>query len=213
MLRVDSESENESNTAATTNLFDKIQEIISAENIDVIIFEDYDKGVITSALIDKVTELAKEKLIPIAVDPKKRNFMAYKEVSLMKPNINELKEGLKSDFNHKNDDELFLAVNELREKLNLPFALVTLSDRGILAATDKENTIIPAHVRNIADVSGAGDTVISVAALCLALNLPVSTIASLANLAGGLVCEYVGVVPVNKSHLYKEAINFGHIFQ
>jgi D-glycero-beta-D-manno-heptose-7-phosphate kinase len=213
MLRVDSESEDESSIEATTRLFLSISDIVSSEKIDVIIFEDYDKGVITPALIDKVSLLAKEKNIPVAVDPKKRNFMAYKQVSLMKPNIKELKEGLKSDFNHQREDELIYAVNELREKLNLPFALVTLSEKGILASTDKENAIIPAHIRNIADVSGAGDTVISVAALCLALGLPPKTTASLANLAGGLVCEYVGVVPVDKGQLYKEAVNFSQYLQ
>jgi D-glycero-beta-D-manno-heptose-7-phosphate kinase len=210
MLRVDSESENDSTTEATNNFFHKIKEIIEAEKIDVIIFEDYDKGVITNALIEKITQLANSKNIPVAVDPKKKNFMAYKGVSLMKPNIQELKDGLKSDFDHKNDEALFAAVHELREKLNLPFALVTLSERGILAAVDHENKLIPAHIRNIADVSGAGDTVISVAALCLAMKLPTEVIASLANLAGGLVCEHVGVVPVNKDHLYNEAINYGH---
>ena len=211
MLRVDSENENESSNEATELLFERVKTIIRADKINVIIFEDYDKGVITSTLIEKTIALAKEKGIPVAVDPKRRNFMAYKEVSLMKPNIKELKEGLKLDFNQFSKDELFSAVNELRAKLKLDFALVTLSEKGILAATNKENIIVPAHIRDIADVSGAGDTVISVAALCLALKLPPVTIASLANLAGGLVCEYIGVAPVNKEQLYQEALQFGFI--
>ncbi|MDQ3191352.1 MAG: bifunctional ADP-heptose synthase, partial [Bacteroidota bacterium] len=187
MLRVDSENENENSNSSTLSLFEQIKSIVNQQKIDVIIFEDYDKGVITSDLIIKTVVLAKDKGIPIAVDPKKRNFMDYHEVTLMKPNIKELKEGLKIDFDHCSNEELFIAANQLREKLSLQFALITLSEKGVLASTNKENTIIPAHVRNIADVSGAGDTVISVAALCLALNLAPATIASLANLAGGLV--------------------------
>ncbi|HET6242997.1 MAG: D-glycero-beta-D-manno-heptose-7-phosphate kinase [Bacteroidetes bacterium] len=211
MLRVDSENENENSPAATAALFELIKSLLNEEKIDVIIFEDYDKGVITADLIKQIVSLALEKGIPVAADPKKRNFMAYHGVTLLKPNIKELKEGLKIDFNPNLKDELVLAVTKLREQLDLKFALVTLSEKGILAATDMENTVIPAHVRNIADVSGAGDTVISVAALCLALKLPALTLASLANLAGGLVCEYVGVVSVNKEHLYQEALQFGNI--
>jgi D-glycero-beta-D-manno-heptose-7-phosphate kinase len=209
MLRVDSEVETECSNDAIDALCNKIEQLIKEEKPDVIIFEDYDKGVITPALINKVNLLAKENRIPVAVDPKRRNFMAYRGVTLLKPNINELKEGLKSDFNHLNNHELFEAVKELKEKLNLDFALVTLSERGILASTSQGNAIIPAHVRNIADVSGAGDTVISVAALALASGLNAEMVAILANLAGGLVCEHVGVVPVDKAKLLAEALEYG----
>jgi D-glycero-beta-D-manno-heptose-7-phosphate kinase len=210
MLRVDSESDDQCSSHAIVALFERIETIIEQNKIDVIIFEDYDKGVITSILIDKVVALANLKEIPVAVDPKKRNFNYYKSVSLLKPNLKELREGLKTDGDLCTNQEIFSAVKELILKLKLPLALVTLSEKGILAATPEKNIIIPAHIRNIADVSGAGDTVISIAAMCLAQKLPPEIIAGLSNLAGGLVCEYVGVVPVNKDQLYKEAIEFGN---
>lgn len=205
MLRVDSEIENDNGTVETSALLQRIKNIINTQKTDVIIFEDYDKGVITPFLINEIVAFAIEKNIPVAVDPKRKNFLEYKEVTLLKPNLKELKEGLKIEFNHDNKEELINAVALLREKSGIPVVLVTLSEKGILLSSKEENRIIPAHIRDIADVSGAGDTVISVAALCLALKLPGTMIASLANLAGGLVCESTGVVPVDKSRLLKEA--------
>ena len=84
--------------------------------------------------------------------------------------------------------------------------LTTLSDKGIFYSIKDEHNIIPAHIRDVSDVSGAGDTVISVAALCMALELPANTVAQLSNLAGGIVCEHVGVVPIDADTLKAEAI-------
>ena len=132
--------------------------------------------------------------------------MSYSGVTLFKPNLKELKEGLKIEFDHNDIKELGNVVSEFIKKQNINTALITLSEKGIYTHNSKIKTLIPAHIRSIADVSGAGDTVISVAALCLALKLsPVHT-ATLANLAGGLVCEKVGVVPIDKKQLLDEAI-------
>jgi bifunctional ADP-heptose synthase (sugar kinase/adenylyltransferase) len=91
------------------------------------------------------------------------------------------------------------------ERLQLTSALVTLSEKGVYIDFAGEKHLIPAHIRQIADVSGAGDTVVSIAALCLALGLSPLFIAGLANLGGGLVCEYLGAVPINKQSLLQEA--------
>jgi rfaE bifunctional protein kinase chain/domain len=206
LLRIDKEVEHPISEIELIELYNQINNIVENKKIDVIIFEDYDKGVITPSLIEQVVELAKSKNIPVAVDPKKRNFLHYKNVSLFKPNLKELKEGLNIEIDPSIPASLENAAKQIREKLNAKMALITLSEKGILINTANENKIIPAHLRNIADVSGAGDTVISVAALCLAAGISPQDIAVLSNLAGGLVCEHVGVIPINAEELQKEAL-------
>ncbi|MBW7845879.1 MAG: D-glycero-beta-D-manno-heptose-7-phosphate kinase, partial [Bacteroidia bacterium] len=126
-------------------------------------------------------------------------------VDLFKPNLKELKEGLKVDFNVEDRAALEEVIKTLMQKMQLRNTMITMSEKGVLITDGKEFHYIPAHYRKIADVSGAGDTVISVAALCFALKLDIKTTAQLANLAGGLVCEEVGVVPIDKVKLQKEA--------
>lgn len=206
MLRVDEEIENTINDKEIDALSSEIKKLLVSEKIDVIIFEDYDKGCINEKLIGNVVAFARKKNIPTVVDPKRKNFMAYRGITLFKPNLKELKEGLKADFDHDNTKELGKIVNVFIKKQNIETALITLSEKGVYTHSSKTKTLVPAHIRNIADVSGAGDTVVSIAALCLAAGLsPVAT-ATLANLAGGLVCEKVGVVPVDKKQLLEEAI-------
>lgn len=206
MLRIDKEMEHPLSEKETSELFKQIKWIIENRKIDVIIFEDYDKGVITPLLINQVVSLANLKNIPIAVDPKKKNFLSYQNVTLFKPNLKELREGLNIDLDTNNTESLKKAAIQIRKKLNAEMALITLSEKGILINTEKEHEIIPAHLRDIADVSGAGDTVISVASLCLAAGISPKDIAALSNLAGGLVCEHVGVVAINPEELKKEAL-------
>lgn len=211
LVRVDEETEDDITNDETQNLLTLISYIIGHDKIDVIIFEDYNKGLITPKLIQKVVELAKSKGIPTCVDPKKKNFNAYKGVTLFKPNLKELREGLKLDVDGDNINELQRAVSSFRVKQKLETALVTLADKGVITNSRSVKEHIEAHLRNIADVSGAGDTVISVASLCRALDCnPVFT-AALANLAGGLVCQEVGVVPINKDLLLKEALDLDFV--
>ncbi len=205
MLRIDDETDGEISINERRQLLTRISELIDKKKIDVIVFEDYDKGVIGKSLIEQVVKLAAAKKIPTAVDPKKKNFNHYKNVTLLKPNFKELKEGMKIDFEKGDLKEIKSAVEKLAKENRVKTVLVTLSERGAFVYNQKEEKLIPAHIRNIADVSGAGDTVISVAALCLALNLSPVTMATLANLAGGLVCEKMGVVPVETGQLLKEA--------
>ena len=206
MIRVDEETEEDVLPSESATLLQMISYIISHDKIDVIIFEDYNKGLITPKLIQKVIELAKEKGIPTAVDPKKKNFLSYKGVTMFKPNLKELKEGLKMDFDAENVSEIQRAISSFRVKQKFETAIVTLSEKGILTNSRKVKEHLPAHIRTIADVSGAGDTVISVAALCRALNLHPVLTAAISNLAGGLVCERVGGVPIDKSLLLQEAL-------
>lgn len=205
MLRIDEERTHDINASEQKQLLARIESFLNSGNIDVIVFEDYDKGVISRSLIEKVVKWAKSKRIPVAVDPKKKNFSHYKSVSLFKPNLKELREGTKQDLDKGRIDELTVAVSKLALDMNIDQILLTLSEKGVLHHGPDSTLHLPAHLRSIADVSGAGDTVISVAALCLAAGCRPELLAGLSNLAGGLVCEHVGVVPIDRNALYQEA--------
>lgn len=205
MLRVDAEITSPIHHKDRGRMLERIQSLLP--ECSVVIFEDYDKGVLDEHLIQDVIQMASQLGIPTVVDPKKRNFLSYKGASLFKPNLKELREGLKLDIHEVKQSELSEAVKVLQERLNIHEALITLSEKGVYIDNGKQSHLIPAHVRSIADVSGAGDTVVSVAALCKAVDMPINFIAALANLAGGLVCEFVGVVSINKDKLLQEAIH------
>ena len=204
ILRVDEEENTDLNASENNDLLAVVKKL--APVCDAIIFEDYDKGILGEELIQNIITYANEIGLPTIVDPKKRNFLHYKGATLFKPNLKELKDGLKIDFNAKDTNELKKAVAELKQRLSIKQALITLSELGVYMDNGKDKLHIPAHLRSIADVSGAGDTLVSVAALCLALNTSPRFTAALSNLAGGLVCEHVGVVSIDKQLLLKEAI-------
>lgn len=210
MLRVDRETTALLNEEEERNFLVRLDAILSTKHIDAIVFQDYDKGVITENVIKKVTLLAQQKNIPTTVDPKHRNFSLYKNVTMFKPNLKELKEGLKIEFDKPTLDNLSDAALLLHSKQGIEKVFITLSEYGVFIADYKKNNakvkMLPAFLRKIADVSGAGDTVISLATLCLALDLAAEDIAMISNLAGGLVCETVGVVPIEKNRLYKELL-------
>ncbi len=204
ILRVDSELTNPLDADDRALLLGFV--LKQLPKVDVLIFEDYDKGVLGAEIIQKIIQAAQEQNIPTVVDPKKDNFFAYQGATFFKPNLKELREGLKIELDPSNEAQLAEAVGMLKKKLKLEQAFITLSELGVYLDASEEKIRLPAHLRSIADVSGAGDTVISVAALSLALALPPIQLAGLANLAGGLVCEYLGVVPIQKEKLLKEAI-------
>ena len=204
LLRIDSESTFPLLESEEIKLNNTIQNIIN-QGVDGIIFEDYNKGVLTDSVIQNTIKIAKEKDIPTAVDPKKENFLSYKGVSLFKPNLKELKEGLNLNFDFNSNKELFeKGIEVLEEKLQNEISFVTLSEHGVFIKTQTEKYYVPAHMRSISDVSGAGDTVIAVATLCLISGASTKQIAEISNLAGGLVCEKSGVVSISKNDLLKE---------
>ena len=209
MLRVDEEVDTDLNVADSSELLASISNLITNHKPDVIILQDYNKGVLSPYVIEKVAEMASEAGIPVAVDPKKKNFTAYKGITLFKPNLKEISEGLKTDVDPLSIESLRKAAEILHNKQNVQLVMITLSEYGVFVSSKNADgdisVIIPAVLRSIADVSGAGDTVISVAALCLATQTDPVFMATLSNLAGGLVCEESGVVPVNKIRLMVEA--------
>jgi rfaE bifunctional protein kinase chain/domain len=206
LLRVDAEDSSllDAETASTYEAH--VLKLINGTSIDAIVFEDYDKGLICEQLIENVVQLAHQKKIPVAVDPKKRNFSFYKNVTLFKPNLKEMREGLKIEIPTKDIEAVKSADELLREILHHQISLITLSENGVFVGEADSNEHFPAHVRSITDVSGAGDTVIATATLCLAAETSASFMAQLANLAGGIVCEKVGVVPIDATILKSEAL-------
>lgn len=204
MMRLDSEVTNDLGYEDENRLILAMQQFIAQEKPQVVIFEDYNKGVITELVIQKTTGLCKHHNIITTVDPKRKNFFSYTGVDIFKPNLKEVKEGLNVLEDGVGDELLNQIHRQLKEKLQHHISFITLSEHGVFYADDKNHHIIPSHLRNIADVSGAGDTVIAVASLVYAATKDVSLMAEVANIAGGLVCEEVGTAAINKEKLLAE---------
>lgn len=200
VVRVDEESEREASPEEEKQIIERVAGLLP--QCHVVIFQDYDKGTITPNVIKTTVELARKKGIPTVVDPKRRNFIAYENVTLFKPNLKELREGLKIDVDASTIEK---AVEILKAKLKADGVMATLSEHGVYINYNNETAKLPAHHREIADVSGAGDTVVAIAAVCVALGLDAKNVAALSNLGGGLVCQHVGVVPIDKAELLREA--------
>jgi len=206
LLRIDEEESSPVGEHLEKDLLQKITGILDGYSIQAVVFEDYDKGVITPFLIEEVTRRAKEKGIPVLADPKKRNFHHYRNVDLFKPNFRELKEGLNLTIDKTDTKGIVDAIKPLHTDWKNKLVFITLSELGVLISDGQKHYSLPAEVRDIADVSGAGDTLIGVSSLFLAAGFSPKDIAGIANLAGGLVCEKVGVVPVDKDDLLEELL-------
>ena len=204
IVRIDEESVDYISEELESKLINAITKEIETNPVNVIVFVDYDKGVVTPNLFKSINDLAREKGIPTAVDPKKRNFRNYKNVSLFKPNFKEFVDGTRFPLMKSDLESLKKAADTFKTEQQLELILITLSELGVFINNGLEEQYYPVAIRDIADVSGAGDTVIGVASLAMAAGLPPKIIALMSNLAGGLVCEKVGVVPVDQTRLKKE---------
>ncbi len=204
MMRLDSETTRDLSGQEEERLLECLRNFIEAEAPQVIILEDYNKGILTSTLIEKVVDLSKRHEIVSAVDPKKKNFFSYKGVDIFKPNLKEVKEGLNLLAEEIDLPALQGIHRQLSEKLGHRISFITLSEKGVFFQDDRDSAIISSHVRNISDVSGAGDTVIAVASLIYAATRDVNLMAQVANIAGGLVCEQVGTAAIDRDRLLAE---------
>lgn len=212
IVRVDEESTHPLSAMEEDLLLDRIVRIIKTMPIDAIIFQDYDKGNITPRIIEEVTALAQRKKILTTVDPKHRNFASFKNVDLFKPNLKELREGLNIEIDDSDEAALMQSLQEasrqLSERQHIGIVLITLSSKGMYACdfrgSEPRSMLIPACAHAVSDVSGAGDTVISVITLALAAGMDLEEAVRCANAAGGIVCEQVGVVPVDAERLKKD---------
>jgi D-glycero-beta-D-manno-heptose-7-phosphate kinase len=204
MMRLDSEHVKDLSSTEEDGFYKMAEKYITAEKPEVVILEDYNKGLLTESLITKIVDLCNKHGIITAVDPKRKNFFSYKNTTIFKPNLKEVKESFHILSDNMDKEELHSVHKQLHEKLSHQISLITLSEKGIFYQNSKETGIVPAHIRNIADVSGAGDTVIAVAALLYAATKNIAVSAEVANIAGGLVCEEVGTAVVNKQKLMEE---------
>jgi len=204
MMRLDSEITTDLDKKEEELLLNNVKAYISKEQPSVIILEDYNKGVLTEQVITEVIRLCKEAGIVTAVDPKRKNFFSYKGVDIFKPNLKEVKEGLNLLFDEVDQPLLNIIHKELANLLQHHISFITLSEKGVFYQGGNDSALVPSHLRNIADVSGAGDTVIAVAAITYAVTKDIRLMAAIANIAGGLVCEEVGTVAINKEKLLQE---------
>ncbi len=208
LLRIDEEDTFDLTYVEESILTFMVKKTIEEHSVDVVVLQDYNKGVLTEALIKSIIALCQERSIPVVVDPKKKNFFAYRGATLFKPNAKELREGL--GVSVETLEELQAAMLKLQERIDSRHLMVTLSDKGVMMLHRGEFHHLPAHPREIVDVSGAGDTVLSVAALAVALGYAPETIAQLSNIAGGLVCEQMGVVPIDRKRFAEEVKRICH---
>ncbi|MDX2068904.1 MAG: bifunctional ADP-heptose synthase [Haliscomenobacter sp.] len=200
LLRMDQEDTHDLNDSEVEQLLEIISYALDTQDIHVILFQDYNKGVLSPRVIREVILESIRRGIPTAVDPKFNNFWAYKQITLFKPNLKEIRAQSPQPV-QTNLASLQAAATYIKAQLGNQHTLITLSEKGLFLETGGKGKIIPTEPRAVADVCGAGDTVISIVALGLGLKLDLQEIALLANLAGGQVCEKVGVVPVDKEQL------------
>ncbi|RYG32219.1 MAG: carbohydrate kinase [Chitinophagaceae bacterium] len=204
MMRLDSETTSFIKASEEKILIEAFGRYVKEEKPHMVIFEDYNKGVLSEKVIAECISICKKNKVLTAVDPKRKNFFSYKGVNIFKPNLNEAREGLNILREEISREALENMHIELHRKLDNEISLITLSERGIFVQRENDSVLIPTHVRNISDVSGAGDTVIAVAALVYAATENVRLMAEVANIAGGLVCEEVGTVAIDANKLMVE---------
>jgi len=204
MLRFDAEITNDLNREDEAVLLKQVSNFIEHEDPNILIFEDYNKGVLTEKVIEEAIELCRASGVITAVDPKRKNFFSYKNVDLFKPNMKEVQEGLHILFESNDLYTLRNVHEQLQKLLQHRVSLITLSEKGIFYQHLQNAAIIPSHLRNVSDVSGAGDTVIAVAAMVYAVTKNAHLMAEIANIAGGLVCEEVGTAAVDREKLLRE---------
>ena len=204
MMRLDNEITTDLDYEDENRLILALQNFIAQEKPDVLIFEDYNKGVLTELVIQKAIDLCKHHGIVTTVDPKRKNFFQYKGVDVFKPNLKEVKDGLNLLTDDVCEDALKKIHIQLKEQLQHHTSFITLSEKGVYYENETKAGIIPSHRRNIADVSGAGDTVIAVASLVYTATKDIQLMAEVANIAGGLVCEEVGTAAIQQDKLLQE---------
>lgn len=204
MLRLDAEETTDLQQQDEEQLVAGFAAFVQNEHPSVVIFEDYNKGVLTGAAIEEMIAICQSKNIVTTVDPKRKNFFSYKGATIFKPNLKEVKEALHLHSDGVSETFLNEVHSSLYNRLQHEISLITLSEKGVYYKNHSIQGIIPTHVRSIADVSGAGDTVIAVASLVYASTGNVELCAAMANVAGGIVCEEVGTVAINKQKLMAE---------
>jgi rfaE bifunctional protein kinase chain/domain len=197
VVRIDEEIKENLNEKTRSKLLSKINEKIKTS--DILIFQDYNKGVIDNVLIDRITS---KKKIFISVDPKNKNFTDYKNIDVFKPNLKEITKSLK--INNPTLENLKSIGKKFMKKNSINHLMITLSEEGILILSEKEVSKHDIFQSKIVDVSGAGDAIISLATILFYLKLPQKFIGEICNVTGGIVCNYSGVKAIDPKELIKK---------
>jgi rfaE bifunctional protein kinase chain/domain len=203
LLRIDEEKHRDSSREEAVVLREKLEAFRSANAPDAIILQDYNKGFLSSPMIRMVLYFAQLYSIPVCVDPKHENFFEYTGVAIFKPNLRELRAKIPFAV-ETNKKSLSAAAGYLAENLKCGLSAITLSEHGIFLSRQGESELFPTHVRKVVDVCGAGDAVIAVLTLAHLMQTSLSEMATLANVAGGVVCGSVGVCPVDVGAMKEE---------
>lgn len=202
LLRIDREDSSEIDSDLSIEFWSLIQPMI--KDVDAVVIEDYDKGALNGWLIEKIVTEARTLEVPVCVDPKFRNFSCYEGVALFKPNLVEFERAMNVQLDLQVMDGK--SMEELRVRLSLKNLMVTLGAAGVYYHSETHSQRYETNKRAIADVSGAGDTVMAIASLTYVMGLSPNIIAELSNLGGGIVCESPGVVPIDKTRFFEEAL-------
>jgi len=203
LLRIDNEDTFDLKRELAEDIVLTVKDYISTLDIDGIVLQDYNKGILTPYLIRSIIELANVKEVPVIVDPKFDNFHCYADATIVKPNKIELEKALGIVVDPE-DPFLFSYMQKLRVKMNIECLLVTLSQNGIAYVTKNEQKKIAALPRNIIDVCGAGDSVLSIITCAHLARMNYSEIGLLANIVGGLSCEIPGVSKIHPDSIRNE---------
>lgn len=203
LLRIDQETTADLTPGEENLLLEKLQGFFDQNRVDAVVFQDYNKGILTKQIIRSLIEKIGKLGIPSLVDPKKKNFWEYKGATVFKPNLREISDQLEIKV-HPLTPDLMRASAEINNRLQNEFTVITLSEHGIFGTSSKENFLIPSKKRKIADVCGAGDSVISILAVAFGAGINFEDSLKLANIGGGQVCEFPGVVPVDYNKLLNE---------
>jgi D-glycero-beta-D-manno-heptose-7-phosphate kinase len=204
MMRLDAEITSDLDAGEEEALLHMFENFLKKEKPQIVVLEDYNKGVLTENVIHEVIAMCRTTGVLTAVDPKRKHFFEYRNADIFKPNLKEVKEALNLLFTDAEPATLQKIHGEINQFLHHQISFITLSEKGVFYQQENNAAVIPSHVRNVADVSGAGDTVIAVAALVYAATKNVHLMAEIANIAGGLVCEIVGTAAIDKEKLMHE---------
>src|ERR1700723_1437435 len=200
LLRLDVESAEPRPAAEHQALLERSLALV--RTADAVILSDYAKGALSPQLCHAVIALARERRIPVLVDPKDRDFSKYAGATTICPNLQEL--GLVTGIDRHHLAELLAAAQQLVSQLGIDYLTVTMSEKGIRVLYPDSVFHSPIRAREVFDVTGAGDTVIATLAASLAAGLDAETAVNLANIAAGIVVAKTGTAPIQRNELVAE---------
>ena len=204
LMRVDRESTDHVTGSAAQSLHATFADTLATGTVDLVLFQDYNKGALHPTITAELLSACRAADVPTVVDPKNKGFWSFKGCTLFKPNLREIQQQV--DFTIvPTVASLDRAAKEIFGRLGCQSVMITLSEHGIYTHDGTTSRIFATDAKDIADVSGAGDTVISVAACGLAAGMPLDDIARLSNLAGAQVIAKRGVVAVDLAALLQAA--------